>query len=111
MMTSSTIGRPALLRRMSFHYTVPPRILLPLHYLMYLQYSSWLNIFYPSAVVNGKDIQLAEIVAAMKHPTTGIKLKEKRYFLKAYAKCFTGMVLLIEKFGQYVYRFVRRGCS
>eukprot|EP00026_Physarum_polycephalum_P006661 Phypoly_transcript_06712.p1 GENE.Phypoly_transcript_06712~~Phypoly_transcript_06712.p1 ORF type:complete len:514 (-),score=51.34 Phypoly_transcript_06712:75-1616(-) len=58
MMTSSTINRPALLRRMSFHYT---------------------------------DVQLAEVVAAMKHPTTGIKLKEKRYFLKAYAKCFTGV--------------------
>lgn len=57
-----------------------------------MPYSSWLNIFFPSANVNGKDVQLAEVVAAMKHPTTGIKLKDKRYFLKAYAKCFTGML-------------------
>jgi len=27
----------------------------------------------------------------MKDPVKGIKLKDKRYFLKAYAKCFTGV--------------------
>ena len=50
----------------------------------------WLNLFYPSTIVHGKDVQLADVVAAMKHPVSGIKLKDKRYFLKAYAKCFTG---------------------
>jgi hypothetical protein len=53
---------------------------------------SWVNLFYTSTVVNGKDAQLSDVVAAMKHPQTGIKLKDKRYFLKAYARCFTGML-------------------
>ncbi len=39
-----------------------------------------------------KDAQLADLVAEMKDPHKGIKLKDKRYFLKAYAKCFTGIV-------------------
>jgi hypothetical protein len=37
-----------------------------------------------------KEARLAEVANAMKDPVKGIKLKDKRYFLKAYAKCFTG---------------------
>lgn len=39
-----------------------------------------------------KETRLAEVTAAMKDPVTGIKLKDKRYFLKAYARCFTGII-------------------
>jgi len=40
---------------------------------------------------NYSDVRLSEVSNAMKDPAKGIKLKDKRYFLKAYAKCFTGV--------------------
>lgn len=39
-----------------------------------------------------KESRLIEVATAMKDPVKGIKLKDKRYFLKAYAKCFTGNI-------------------